>query len=379
MKRALKTIIIELLQNPGMPLRVSQKCVVVLFCLVLLLVTGTLHAGLLGVRGQDYIVGAGTGYSFVQGHYGDEVSPAPLFSLFVIPYIGKFMMAEFDIAYSAHALEVSRDSSLTSVGLSAGPLFYYPVLSLACLYAGVSLRGDYLRLDAVRTGQEERTFKSGFAFKAGFIAPIRRGLGVRFGSEYTQVWLSDIPFRNVNITLGVTYNYNAFMRTGEEYRRDIHKVEDRYREVNVYYEKGIGAFEEGSIDKSREFFSRVLKYDNSHAGAIKYMEQVEKLEEIYLKAETRISAGSYFEAILLLSGISKKMKRARQLLQRTRALLTGSIPKLEERGIQAYERKDYAACITIMKRIRLIAPNNRVAGTYLPRALKRYEAIKKLR
>jgi len=146
-----------------------------------------------------------------------------------------------------------------------------------------------------------------------------------------------------------------------------------------YYGDGMHSLSQGDIVHARELFLLVDRNDPAYLNAHNLVVDIDSSLRAYEEGKRLISENKKAEAIPFLEKASPRIVGAGNILESIRFELRKEIPALEKNGIAAYDSNDYARCISIMKRIILIDPNNQTAKTYLPRAEKRDEALRKLK
>ncbi|MCB1145301.1 MAG: hypothetical protein KDK38_00745 [Leptospiraceae bacterium] len=96
-----------------------------------------------------------------------------------------------------------------------------------------------------------------------------------------------------------------------------------------------------------------------------------------INAREQIEAGREYRALSILNTIDS-IEEAQKEAQELRAKLSSQIEYLLKSGIAAYQKADYDVCIQNMEKILLIEPGHETATIYLPRAVNRRNALKKL-
>jgi tetratricopeptide (TPR) repeat protein len=341
-----------------------------------LLDTGVFAQALKAARG-DIILGAKAGYSMFEGYYRSRFMGSYCIGASVMygnPEMVKFLMGEFEITYGRYPLKESRKSYLQTVAANVGPVFYYPVASHFQVYTGVSALGSYLHLHTDLTDKNEKTFKPGLLARAGFFFPILEGFRIRAGAEYTLVYLSGKPLHGINFIGGLSYNFNPDERFGE-----IGTIQDPAFRIEWYLSRAEIAIQKGDIKDARDYYNKILALDSKHREAREQLDSIKTAEADFARAMKLISDKRFYDALPLLDDAGKYMASAREEQVKIRKQLAGEAPALEKRGIELYERGDYRGCIAVMKQLLLIDPKNKVGVIYLPRALKRQEALERLR
>ena len=326
---------------------------------------------------DDIILGVKGGYSLFEGYYKSRFSGsycAGLSALYSRPALIKYLMAEMEIAYSRYPLKESKSSYLWLLSVNLGPLFYWPVISHFQVYAGVSGQGSYVFLHTSRFDRNEKAFKPGLLAKAGAFFPIRLGFRIRAGAEYSLHYLSNKPLHGFNFIGGVYYNFNP-----AELVAAPERIVDASAQIDWYLTLGNKALQKGDVEEAKAGFSRVLAIDPNNGEAREKLDGIRSAESDYARAQKLIEAKQYYDALPLLESAGKYLVLARTDRDKLRKEMAGEIALLEKKGIELYEKGDYRSCSAVMKRLLLIDPNNRTGLIYLPRALKRQEALERLR
>lgn len=332
------------------------------------------------MRSGDVIVGFKGGYSQLLGYYDSRLDSAGYYGMYVIPFVRRFLMGEADLAFARYPLKDSEGSYLYSSSLSTGPILHYNLYPFLHPYAGVSAVMSYLYLNAERQDIQKNTYKLGFALKTGLFIPLAWGIMTRVGIEYTQIPLSGEYLNNYNLYAGVSFNYYSYARSENILENNTQSSDRFFIKIDNLYTKGVEEFSRGEYAKAKDLFNQVTTLKDDYKDTRGYLDRIEETERLYADAVDFIVAKKYVQAIPLLERASP-MRKAREELIRLRLQLShsGLVKQLERVGIRAYEGKEYQKCITIMERIQLIDPDNKVVGVYLPRAQKRFEALQGLK
>ncbi len=316
------------------------------------------------------------GYSQLAGYYADQMRGAAMLGVSAIPYSFRFILLEADFAYGSHALKESGRSYLSVSTIGAGPLAYYSVFRFLELYAGVSFTFTFFHLKASALNREENAANPGFMVKAGIFIPLKWGVGARVGFEYLHTYISGRPFLALNYYAGVTYNFGHLLFPDREDRDDSARTLVR---IDSLYRKGLDEMDRGDLGSARDAFREVLSLDSGHRESKRLFDLINEKEEVYRNAGEFLDQKQYYRAIPLLEDAGTLLPEANSRLADVRGMLSAEVPAMEKEGIDAYEKKDYEKCITVMQRLKLINPGNGVMRIYLPRALRRYEALQKLK
>lgn len=312
------------------------------------------------------------GAVYPHGYYDDQLDAgvstglAVRYTLFNISYL----LIENNLLYSGFTLAESSSSELVLYSLGAGPLAYYPGWTYFRPFAGILFNLNYLDLKTIRTVKSGKTFKPGAVIKAGFFIPVFRDIIVEAGAEFSFNELSEKVFMYSSYYAGISYRYDII--PGQRAVKLTKQIE-----IDDYYNEGIKYFKAGDARRAREYFGRVISYDDNYKDARNYLDIIRINEDRYIKALDLIDDAKYFDAIPMLIEAAPVLSEAGEKLLQVRALLAGEEMQLETEGIKAYEDKEYGKCITIMKQLELINPDNKNLKIYLPRAVNRYNALKK--
>ncbi len=326
---------------------------------------------------SDIIVGAKAGYSMFEGYYRSRFIGSYYVGASVMygnPAMVKFLMGEFEITFARYPLKESRSSYLQTTSANIGPVLYYPIASHFQVYTGVSAIGSYLQLHTSRTDQNEKSFKPGLLAKAGFFFPIQQGFRIRLGAEYSLEYLSGTPLHGLNFIGGLYYNFNPDERAGDE-----GAISDPAARIEWYLSLADKALRKGDVEDARANYNKIIALDRNHKEAREQLDGIKKAEVDYARALKLIGEKRYYDVLPLLDDAGKYLTSAREEQEKIRKQLVGEVPALEKKGIYLYEKGDYRGCITIMNRLLLIDQKNMVGMIYLPRAVKRQEALERLR
>lgn len=320
------------------------------------------------------------GYSYLYGYFSSQLNDGYKtgFNLFgPFPSVKKYLVLNGGFCMNRWALINSSNSSLSTYSVRAGGILYYPFTRYFKPYAGVSFSGSVVHLETENLGMNESSYKPGVVFKTGFYGPSYSFFGTKIGVEQEYMEVSNEILKPVNITISLFMNFNAF--AGSERKSGIEKQFSRKMKINDLFQSGIKELESGNSAEAKKYFLDVLEIDSDHAGAAGYLKRIKDYESAYITADKLASNGQYFKAIPILNELRPFMKKAGIMLVQIRKKLSGSIPRLEKTGIEAYEKRDYQLCISQMKKILLIDPENRIADIYLPRSIKRKNALERLK
>jgi len=328
------------------------------------------------IQKGDMLFTPSAGYSNVRGIYEEQLKDGHVAGLSFRYLVHDMVFLGAGVNYSSWNLRYSEESFMRSYGLYGGgglikgvSFFSYT----AYPYGGLFYKESFLRLETDRLGENKRTYKPGALLRAGIEFPVVDMVSVQLAGDYSILQLSDRSFATTQWIFGITYNPGAFSRWRESKRElDEGKLE-------MYMTRGKNQFEAGKIDSAERYFSMVLSLEKDHDEAEDYMRRISQIKSTYRRAKDLASEEQYYQAIALLSSIRDNHNDALSLIKDIREKVADVVPGLVEEGIEAYRQKNYEKCITIMDRVLAFDPENRMARIYYTRALKRKEALEKLR
>jgi hypothetical protein len=346
-------------------------CKLLSYLILIILFAGKL-SGESEINGNSLILGITGGRTDVLGYYKDKLSSGYNFGIFFdYPFFNsRFLYLDRDLSYTKLSLKGTSLSSLSNYSFGLGPVIHIPVSTRLKPYAGIMANVNYLELTAVKTHKEEKTFKIGAAAKAGFTVQQYKNFAVNFGAKYSFNELSGKDSQNITYYAGISYFYSFI--PPEKAEENVKQIE-----INEYYESGLKHFNMGDGLKAREYFNKVTLFDSHYKEVENYLEIIRINEVNYNKSLDLIAGYKLFEALPLLIDSEKYLVSAFEKLREIRRLLSKEENELVKNGIEAYNKEDYEKCIFYMKRVQQINPLNDTANLYLPRALKRYDALKK--
>ncbi|MBN2039042.1 MAG: hypothetical protein JW864_03310 [Spirochaetes bacterium] len=323
------------------------------------------------MSGKKVLFGPFIGGSTTNGYYEDELGSGYNFGIFInySLFNNSRLLFEGNFSYTELSLEKSTASEFSVYSLGAGPVLFIP-FSYVQPYFGLFANINYLKLTTVLTKEKEKTLKAGASVKAGLNIPFYEKISANLGVKYSVNELSGELYQETAVYAGVTYSVNFFT---------VERVQSITRQIEIdeYYEKGFDYFKKGDGLKAKDYFNLVMEYDKSYKDVEHYMGIIRASEENYNKALKFIAGENFFEALPLLVDTEKYLLKASLRLMEVRKQIAAEEKKLETLGIQAYDREDYEQCIFYMKKVQLINPENESVKIYLPRAIQRYNALKK--
>jgi tetratricopeptide (TPR) repeat protein len=303
------------------------------------------------------------GYARIGGYYSGKFQAAPGLGLrFALP--GKsFYFYDGLFTIASYRLSGNNGSQMLVTGADAGINARYAFGRLTP-FAGAALGMRYFYFHGKRTGEKIQTLKPAFGIRAGVNAQLSDSLSAGILTDYTISTLSGERITVYSISASISYRFGT--------------VTDIPVKID-YYGDGMTALRGGDLDLAKSLLSQVEKSDPLYDDAHKIVIEISDSQDAYREGRRLISDNKKIEAIVFLEKASRRIIEASAMLQNIRIELRKDIPSMERNGIAAYDANDYAHCISIMQRIILIDPSNQTAKAYLERAIKRNEALKKLR
>lgn len=321
-------------------------------------------------RGVTYLFTGGisipTGYYDNYFKTGGEASLGAFYqhNIFSTPFYYKG-----GLSYSAYELK-TNSSNLHQIDLSAGAFTSYKLHTLIEPFFGADIRGTFSRFNAKDTNKSEHSYKPSISFNIGNMTYLSNGLGLFIIMDYKITEISDKRFSPLSIKAGLTFNNNDLIR-------DANKESETEIKFQLF-QKAQNEFRNKNFEEAKKLFNQVYKMDKGYPGIDYSLKRVKEIEADKTQADTYIDQKNYIQAIPHLQFCAPYIKDCETNLARYRKELSASINALERNGIRQYETGKYKDCINTMEKILLIAPGNRTAAIYLPRAIKRQKAIEAL-
>ncbi len=324
------------------------------------------------------------GKSYMQGFYRDYLTDSYITGIgliYPLRFLNKDIHGEAEFTGGRRKLRESEESTFDLYTLRAGLLYSYPLFNLFQPYAGLYMQESYLKITADKIGEEETSYKPGAAVKAGLFWSLHRDVSLRTGFDYSLMPLSGEKLESWSLSAAVIVRVpisgtidkriSSILKTGT--------VDDNEKRVDLLYQRALSETEKGDIDTAENSFREVLALRPDHEGAVGMMKEIGTAKEEYSAAKELISRKKYYDAIPLLEKSRTIILDADRDLTDARLVLSTEVPDLEQKGITAYEIRDYDRCISLMRKLQLIDPENETVRLYLPRAQSRKKAIDRLK
>jgi hypothetical protein len=309
-----------------------------------------------------------TGYAKITGYYSSVFNAAPVFGIRIMPLESTYFFTDGMLSFASFQMKESDESRFMISGLDAGINARYRY-RMIIPFVGAAIGGRYLYFNGKKTDESLHTFKPSAGARLGTFIEFSDQFQATIRSDYVVHSLSGKIMSETMFTAGITYRFGGPEMTS---RGNEPVIVDHYIE-------GLKDLNEKKPVIARDHFVQVEKNDPSYPNARKLAEEISASINSYNEGKRLLNENKKIDAIQYLEQAVPYIDDAAILLDGIRNEFKKDILALERNGIAAYDAKDYSLCITIMRRIMLIDPNNKTAKVYLPRAEKRDEALRKLR
>lgn len=355
-----------------------HKAHYMLAVLLLIIITNNTASGLPQDIGG---ISLSAGKTYTGGYYSDYFQDGWNFvlgTIFQFPAVYEYLFGEAGFLFDQRSMKESPDSYLRIYAIQAGAGLFMPLWRYVIAYGGIDFQESYIIFHADIFEREETSFKPGAVLKAGVFIPLDRNISLRAGITHLITEISEKRLHTTLFFVSGIFRYPAHLWSiGNTQKRNTELLPKE--NPDVLYKKAMEIATAGEIEKAESSFKRVLEINPDHNDAKEMLKKIDSAKESYRKASELIKESKYFDAIAPLEKSIPYVKSASAELNLARAKLLGEVPALERHGIEAYEKKEYDRCIAIMNRIKTIDPDNATAAMYLPRAIRKKEAIERLK
>jgi opacity protein-like surface antigen len=308
-------------------------------------------------------LGVSGGYSLLGGRYADELNNGPHAGLAAVPvYFGRLHpLLRLDYSQyvqrenSASVLRVWSGRAHAAVDLFSGAAFS-PYVAAGGGAEYVTLSGD---------GEAVRSFKPVASAETGFRYLFDSGVSLRLFAGYRFKQLSDISFHSLDAGALVSYRFGETSPATEGIRDD---TAERLVE-------GIALFDARRTADAAEVFRSIRR---NSPEAQRYLDRIADFDRQYAEAVLLEQGRRETDALVVYDRLSRSMLAAETAAARVRGSLASQRESLAREGVAAYERGEYRKAVDLLYRLSIIAPGDRTAQMYLPRARRKAEAIEKL-
>lgn len=324
---------------------------------------------------HNVIWGFSGGGIFEFAEFRDEINPGfnLVFSTYwPLPGVSRNLFVIFSAGFDRYILSESGDSYFHSCYAEGGVSYRFPISKYFQPYGGMTVQGAYFHIKAKRIEEEGDTFKPGLGLEAGILSEFGYGIGLKINVKQKFLPLSGRLYSPFSIEGGITFRYGGFSSDVSESRK--------YREPSVQelvHQLEI-EFQKGNLPEAEKLLTRILEKEPQLEEAINFKKSIETVKRNFATGMKLYDDKKYLESMPFLEKTSRYFQKSSQSMAAIRKRYQKDIPLWERQGVQAYEKQNYDYCISLMRKILLIDPGNRTAEIYLPRAVKRKKALKRL-
>lgn len=315
--------------------------------------------------------GLGSGPVFETGALKGELSsgfnlnfltwwPLPVNNLFIVTNMG----------LDYFSLDESPSSNFYALYLEGGLGYRVAINKYVQPYGAMLFHGSYFHANAHQLKETEDTFKPGLSLEAGIFSEIIKGFGLKAGIKGKFAPLSNELYSPLTIEIAATFRYAGMNDSSDG------SVGGNHFSLNL--QKVRAALGAKAVDEAERRLKTILRKYPENEEALNLQKRIEAINKNYTTGKALYVKGLYIEALPYLDKSSVYFADALRKTNAIRARYANRITAWERQGVRAYEKQKYDACITIMSKILLIDPRNRIGGIYLPRAKKRKQALESL-
>jgi len=315
--------------------------------------------------------GLGTGAVFETGTLRGELStgfnlnfltwwPLPVNNLFIVTNMG----------LDYYSFVESPSSSFYAIYLEGGLGYRVAVNQYFQPYGGILLHGSYLNTHAQHLEETKDTFKPGLSLEAGIFSEIIKGFGLKAGIKGKLAPLSNELYSPLTIEIAATFRYAGM--------KDSYDRSAGGNHLSLNLQKVRTVLAAKAVDEAERRLKAILRKYPENEEALSLQKKIEIINKNYTMGKALYVKGFFIKALPHLDKSSVYFEDALKKSNAIRAQYANRITAWERQGVRAYEKQNYDACITIMRKILLIDSRNRIGGIYLPRAIKRKQALKSL-
>jgi len=312
------------------------------------------------------------GMSTPTGFYSDYMKKGPRLTFSSFYRENRFFIPLYykgGISYSNHELKTGG-SYLHQYDFNAGSFTTHKVHPLLEPFFGIDIHGIYSSINTKNTEKSANALKPGFSVNAGNMAYLGSGIGLLFMIDYRITDISGELFKPLTVSAGLTFNNN-------DLTRDLNRESEAEVKFQLY-QKAQSEFRSRNFDEAKNIFNEVYRMDKEYPGLDYNLKRISEIESDKIQAYNFIGQKNYIRAIPHLQFCAPYIKECEADLTKYRRELAAGIAAWEREGIRHYEAARYRDCINTMEKILLVDPGNRTAGIYLPRAIRRQQAIEAL-
>ncbi len=326
---------------------------------------------------ENVTVGTQAGYSVITGYYSDSLKNGFYAGFFSIVPLSDLFMLTGVLVYNRFSLASSTNSSMQSFGITITPSVYYALPYTFTIYAGAGMSLQYYTLSAMKTDAYDSTTKTGFLMNAGIAKSFYERTLIIAECMYHVTELSHKNFQTLSFTVKAGYQFA--LHNPEYYiSQEAKKNAVREQTVQKLFNTAMDYVQRKDHVHALKSFQQVLSLKPDHRESLQYVAAISKAKEQYDTAGMLMRQDKYFDALPLLSLSSQYIAEAHADYKKLQNKLRPQILTLQQKAIEAFNNKDYDACISIMNTVLLIDPDDTVAQGYIVRAKRIKETIQKL-
>jgi len=326
---------------------------------------------------DNVTVGTQAGYAVITGYYSDSLNNGLGAGFFSFVPLTDLLMLNGVLVYNRFSLANSSNSNMQSFGITITPSLYYALPFNITMYAGAGLSLQYYTLSAIKTDAYDSTTKTGFLMNAGIAKTLFERTLLIAECMYHITELSHKYFQTTVFSIKAGYQF-ALHKPEYYISQEAEKNAVREQTVKKLYTAAMDYVQKKDHVHALETFKQVLSLKPDHKESKQYVAAISQAKEQYDTAGILIKQDKYFDALPLLAASSQYIAEASIDYKNVQDKLKPQIPELQQKAVEAFNNKDYDACITIMNSVLLIDPDNTVAKGYIVRSQRIKETIQKL-
>lgn len=328
---------------------------------------------------RQIIVEVSGGYSVLNGYYEEKLQSSSSFTMKAsLDMLSPFFIQGI-FSYSSYSFSESSGSYVSRYSFYLGPVLKYGIYGPFLLTGGFYVTENIFNIKANHLYYTDRTYKTGIAASAGFGFSFTREIIAEAGVLVSQSQLSGEQFRDMTYYCGLGYSFNYYPPAFKKKFQETRKVLTELEKLEGLYNSGVLSYNEGDIDEADKYFKKVVDLKAEFRDTAEYIKTIGEIKRDMKMADKLTGEEKKIQAIPLLSKWEKQVPAAKKKLEKLRRGLAHEALNLEERGVQAFNNKEYRKSIRLLSRVLLIDPENNKARLYINRARRYLDTIKKFR
>ncbi|MGQ9843472.1 MAG: tetratricopeptide repeat protein [Spirochaetota bacterium] len=319
--------------------------------------------------------GIQSGYSLPIGYYADSLSNS--IAAGVVSYIpmNSYSMFNIQLLYAKYALAHSSHSTMQTFGIYVLPSLYYMLPFSFIVYASSGPSFQHFTLSAIKTNITDSTQKVGFSAAGGIGKTFFPRTLIVFDTMYSLSELSHKKFQTVSFSIKACYQ---FAMHDPSYYAKKEKLLRTNEQIAHLFSLGVEYLKKKDANRALTFFTQVLSLDPYHKDSQNYVTAISYAIQQYDTAKHLLKANNDLEALPLLVTASQYIQNAQKDLKLLQAKHNSHIPQLLEKGVQAFNNKQYDECIATMNVVLILHSDNEIAKAYTVRARRIKETLSRL-